>query len=103
MPLQLNDPNPWHPMTDTVALKHLGKLGEETGELGSAVSRCIIQGIDAGHPVTNKPNRVWLEDEIADVIANCYLVIEHFKLDEDRMMERADAKSKQLRAWHLMA
>lgn len=85
--------NPWHPMDKPIDLKHLGKLGEECGELSSAVSRCIIQGIDESEPVTHKPNREWLEDEIADVVANIELVSEHFQLDQDRMadLKNADA------------
>lgn len=37
--------NPWKPTKDIKEIKILGKLGEETGELSSAASRCIIQGI----------------------------------------------------------
>lgn len=95
--------NPWHPMTDSLDLKHLGKLAEETGELSAAVSRCIIQGIDEAEPVTGKVNREWLEDELADVAANSLLVIERFGLDQQRMRERAERKAAQLRTWHEMA
>jgi NTP pyrophosphatase (non-canonical NTP hydrolase) len=95
------DANPWwHPITDAVDLKHLGKLGEECGELSSAIARCIIQGIDEAEPVTGKVNREWLEDEIADVLANIRLVSERFKLDESRMARRADRKQQHLRQWH---
>ena len=51
---KLRDANPWHPITDKVDLKYLGKLGEELNECGSAVSRCIIQGVDEREPVTGK-------------------------------------------------
>lgn len=95
--------NPWHPMTDSVDLKHLGKLAEETGELSAAVSRCIIQGIDEAEPVTGKVNREWLEDEIADVMANTTLVVGRFNLDGTRIAERAARKIAQLRTWHEMA
>lgn len=95
--------NPWHPMTDVVDLKHLGKLAEETGELGAAVARCIIQGIDEVEPTTGKVNRDWLEDEIADVAANAQLVTERFGLDKDRIRARAERKAAQLRTWHDMA
>ncbi len=95
--------NPWNPITNSVDLKHLGKLGEEAGELCSAVSRCIIQGIDEYEPVSGKPNREWLEDEIADVLANCTLVASRFKLDLDRMAERSREKEEKLREWHNMA
>lgn len=95
--------NPWHPIKDPVDLKHLGKLGEELAECGAAVSRCIIQGVDEAEPVTGKSNREWLEDEIADVLGNIYLVTQRFKLDMNRMGERAEEKAKRLRLWHEMA
>lgn len=95
--------NPWHPITDPVALKHLGKLAEETGELSAVVARCIIQGIDEKAPITGKVNRDWLEDEIADVLANMKLVSDFFALDIDKILARADKKSEQLKTWHDMA
>lgn len=91
---------PWHPITDPVDLKHLGKLSEELSECLSAVSRCIIQGIHECEPVTHKPNRLWLEEEIADVFANLTLVMEHFKLDKEFIVERADEKHAKLKEWH---
>lgn len=94
--------NPWHPMTKAIDLKHLGKLAEEAGELVAAASRCIIQGIDEKEPDTGKLNRVWLEQEIADVLANCMLVRTHFQLDVDRINERTLAKMGKLRVWHNM-
>lgn len=99
----LREPNPWHPISDSVDLKHLGKLGEECNELGSAVSRCIIQGVDEAEPVTGKINREWLEDEIADVEANIALVKQRFALNEQRMQARAEKKKAHLRAWHAKA
>lgn len=94
--------NPWLPMTRPIDLKHLGKLGEELGEAAAAVSRCIIQGIDERAPVTGKLNKEWLEDEIADVIANFDLVADHFGLDRDRIEARGKAKCERLRTWHAM-
>lgn len=98
----LRDANPWRPMTRPIDLKHLGKLSEELNEAGSAVARCIIQGVDESEPVTGKPNRVWLEDELADVIANVELVTRHFRLDRQRMKSRADRKMAHLGQWHSM-
>lgn len=95
--------NPWHPMKDAVDLKHLGKLCEECGELSAAISRCIIQGINELEPVTKKPNYEWLEDEIADVMANIELVSERFKLDQARMIIRVETKKTKLKTWHKMA
>lgn len=106
----LRDANPWHPITDSIDLKHLGKLGEELGELaaaagkcGAAVSRCIIQGVDEREPVTGKENREWLEDEIADVRANSDLVIKRFALDETRIAARVEKKKRYLQGWHDLA
>lgn len=100
---RFNDPQPWHPMSDPVDLKHLGKLSEELNECGAAVARCIIQGINEAEPVTGKINKKWLEDEIADCYANFALVIDRFKLDTASMSERVLKKKKHLKAWHMMA
>lgn len=95
--------DPWHPMSDPVDLKHMGKLLEEAGELVAASSRCVVQGIDEVEPDTGKPNREWLEDEIADVLAGCELATAHFGLDAKRIFDRAEKKKAQLRAWHVAA
>lgn len=94
--------NPWRPMSDPLDLKHLGKLAEELNEAGSAVARCIIQGIDECEPITRKQNREWLEDELADVIANIDLVTAHFQLAVERMRLRSERKKEHLRGWHSM-
>jgi NTP pyrophosphatase (non-canonical NTP hydrolase) len=92
--------NPWQPMDSKIGLKHLGKLNEELGECVAASSRCIIQGIDELEPETGKPNRQWLEEEIADVLANLDLVCKHFELDEAAIAIRANKKFKLLTIWH---
>jgi NTP pyrophosphatase (non-canonical NTP hydrolase) len=97
---KLRDASPWQPMRDPLELAFLGKLLEEVNELGAAISRCIIQGIDEREPVTGKPNREWLEDEVADVAAGVQLVGEHFNLDLDRIERRIDRKKAHLRQWH---
>jgi len=99
----LRDANPWHPMSAPIDLKHLGKLCEEASELGAAISRCIIQGIDEAEPVTGKINRHWLQDELADVSANADLVIEHFGLDRAAIQQRALKKKAHLKQWHSLA
>ena len=101
-PAQSAAREPWRPMTRPIDIKHLGKLGEEVNELGSAISRCIIQGIDECDPATEKPNRQWLQDEIADVLANIELVREHFGLDSDAISHRVEKKKRHLRSWHAM-
>lgn len=97
--MSFNNP-PWHPMSNPRELKTIGKLAEEVNELGAAIARCIIQGIDGLEPVTGKPNKQWLEEEIADVGANLELVVEYFNLDREFMRARHDRKIVPLRQWH---
>jgi NTP pyrophosphatase (non-canonical NTP hydrolase) len=87
-------------MTKAIDLMHLGKLAEELSECSSAVARCIIQGISEAEPSTGKINLAWLEDEIADVVANIDLVIEHFGLNNESIVARAEFKQKYLKRWH---
>lgn len=94
--------NPWTPMKNPCDLKHLGKLGEELGECSAIVSRCIIQGIDGEEPGSGKPNKRWLEEEIADVLASMEVVINRFKLDIDFIEARSEKKVNLLRQWHSM-
>jgi NTP pyrophosphatase (non-canonical NTP hydrolase) len=91
---------PWRPTADPTELRHLGKLGEELGELTAAVARCIIQGIDECEPETGKPNRQWLSEEIADVMACLELASAHLRLDEATIRERAARKVELLSGWH---
>lgn len=98
----MNDPSPWIPMTRPIDVKHLSKLLEELGECGSAAARCLAQGIDECEPVTDKPNRKWLEDEIADVLANVSINISHFHLDRHRIYTRMAKKMSHLSKWHGM-
>lgn len=97
----LRDASPWHPMSDPVDLKHLGKLLEELGEGVSAVARCLIQGIDECEPATGKSNREWIQDEFADIEANMYLVTQRFKLLVDD--KRVARKLYHLTQWHNLA
>lgn len=94
--------NPWHPISDPVDLKILGKLAEELGECTAAVARCIIQGVDEAEPVTGKANRRWIEEEIADVMAAFSFVIGRFGLDEKAITARANTKAERLKTWHDM-
>ncbi len=94
---------PWHPMGNPRDIKTIGKLGEEVCEAGAAIFRCVIQGIDEAQPVTGKINRDWLEDEIADVLVNLKLVIEHFGLDRAKIDARAASKEDGIRWWHAEA
>lgn len=91
---------PWHPMTDPRDLKTVGKLIEELGECVAAAARCQIQGIDECEPVTGKPNRQWLTEELADVLVNANLVIDRFNLDRAAIVARMDKKRPLLQGWH---
>lgn len=90
--------NLWHPMTGADAAL-LGKLTEELGEATAAASRCVIQGIGESEPVTDKPNKEWLEDELADVWAMANLAISRFNLNPLRMMERCRDKERRKKIW----
>ncbi len=114
---QRPDVNPWHPMTSTIDLKHIGKCGEELAEsgealaigaaamcrAGAAVSRCIIQGVMDHEPVTGKLNKTWLEEEFADVEGNIELCKQRFDLDRTAIEERKQRKMAKLVVWHRMA
>lgn len=77
----------------------LGKLAEEGSEVATAAVRCIIQGIDESEPVTGKSNREWLEDEIADIMAQCDLAIWTLMLSGPRISERRCAKRRYTGTW----
>lgn len=92
--------SPWVPMTDPIDLKCTGKFLEELGECTAAVARCQIQGINECEPVTGKLNKQWLEEEIADVIANINICVTRFDLNISAIDERVDRKYKLLQQWH---
>lgn len=94
--------SPWRPTSDPLDLAHLGKLAEELGECSAATSRCLIQGILECEPVTGKSNKVWLEEEMADVIANMKLNILRFGLDEAKIQARVVKKRAHLKRWHAL-
>lgn len=92
--------SPWIPISDPYDLAVIGKTLEEMGETVSALGRCIVQGPNEAHPVTGKINSVWLEDELADVAASTYVMIDRLKLRRDRMNDRKAAKIDHLTRWH---
>lgn len=98
----MQEPSPWQPEDDKLHLAVLGKLGEEVNELGSAIFRCVIQGVHGRHPVTGEPNLHKLRDEIADVLAGIDLAIARFELDPVYIEERAVMKKQHKRKWHKM-
>lgn len=94
--------SPWVPDQDVGNQKRLGKAVEEGGEYVSAVARCFIQGINENEPVTGKPNKRWLEEEMADVIATMGHLLDHFDLDKEFIQARAEKKAEQLGKWFKM-
>lgn len=98
-----NDPkpsvSPWFPETDLNTVRALGKTLEELGECTSAVSRCLIQGVEECEPVTGKPNRRWLEQEIADVLAQFEILIEMKSLDIAAIQRRKEFKKGLMAIW----
>lgn len=91
--------SPWVPEQDVRKQKVLGKGVEEAGEYTSAVARCFIQGINESEPTTGKPNKRWLEEELADVVATSQHLVETFDLDVDFIRQRAEKKHAQLATW----
>ena len=92
----------WVPTTNLMMLRRLGKLLEECGELVDVAARCIIQGIDEVDPGTGRVNRLRLEDEIADVIAQCRMANEHLGLNEAAIEKRVANKIERSLEWEAM-
>ncbi len=80
-------------------MKVLGKSAEEVNELGSALARCIIQGVNEVEPVTKKPNIQWIMEEVADVLACIELLKEQYNLDEYDIKKRVLRKKNALQEW----
>lgn len=94
--------SPWEPDTNPANLRPLGKCLEELNEAGAILARCIIQGIEESEPVTGKPNRQAVEEELADVQATVEILTNHFGLDHTRIAVRAMEKKARLLAWFKM-
>lgn len=92
----------WTPTTDLLMLRRMGKLIEELGELSNVAARCIIQGIDETDPGTGKVNRLRLEHEIADVMAQCRVTIEALGLDMGAISLRSAQKRAQMQEWEAL-
>ena len=92
----------WIPTTNLLMLRRMGKTIEELSELSNVASRCIIQGIDEIDPGTGRVNRDRLEDELADVIAQCVVTINLLKLDFPYIDERVIKKVGLMQEWESM-
>ena len=93
------EPAPWVPMDNPKDIKVIGKALEERGEAITALARSLIQGIEGTEPSSGRPNRVWLNQELADESATGRIVIQHFKLDEEAIVDRAQTKYDFLMKW----
>lgn len=91
---------PWHPITDPIHLKYLGKIVEEGGGLLGIVGGVILQGFDNRDPKTGVHNVQALEDKIADVFASANLCIQKFNLDLERITQRVKGKMIFLKPLH---
>ena len=89
----------WTPTTDLMMLRRMGKLIEELSELSNVAARCIIQGIDEVDPGSGKVNRQRLNEEIADVLAQCQVTVHTLKLDTMGIALRQDDKVRQMAEW----
>lgn len=92
----------WTPTTNLMMLRRMGKLLEELGELSNVAARCIIQGIDEVDPGTGKVNRFRLEQEIADVMAQCHTTIRKLNLNKVAIELRTADKEAQMEQWEDM-
>jgi hypothetical protein len=92
-------PMPWVPMSSPRDIAVVGKNIEELCEAAVSLARSLIQGIDSEEPSTGKPNRLWVQEELADVSATNRLTVDHFALDPDAMGTRAANKVRHLRRW----
>ena len=82
--------------------RHVRKIGEECAELSKVCSRITIQGLDGVDPATSETNRAALAKEIADVIAQCYMTISAFGLDDHAIRVRGFEKQRQMAEWEAM-
>lgn len=90
----------WKPEPDILIHQALGKACEEASELSNILARCLIQGLDQREPVSGKPNRKALSDEIADLDAAIQWLRELIGDEYDE--ERADRKLRGFRQWQLL-
>ena len=84
----------------TMAAKGLAKLSEECGELLQVIGKRLAYYRTDEHPDGGPPLTRRLEDEIADVMAACGLVVGLCNLDERRVADRTNRKLELFLEWH---
>lgn len=72
---------------------------EECGELLQVAGKKLAYYSTDVHPDGGPRLDVRLEDEIADVVAACWLVVDLHKLDDKRIAARAVEKLARFREW----
>jgi NTP pyrophosphatase (non-canonical NTP hydrolase) len=80
--------------------KGLAKLIEECGELIQVAGKKLAYYSTENHPDGGPPLKQRLEDEIADVMAACELVIRLHGLDHHRISRRVIDKEVTFDEWH---
>ncbi|MBD9372080.1 hypothetical protein IB238_05480 [Rhizobium sp. ARZ01] len=90
----------WKPEPDLLVHQALGKACEEASELSNILARCLIQGLNQNEPVSGKPNRQALFEEIADLDAAIQWLRELVNDEYDGA--RADRKLNGFRRWQRM-
>ena len=75
------------------------KLAEEAGEVVQVIGKLIATGGRTDH-WSGRDLKVDLEDEIADVIAAAWVVVEWNRLDSERMKARSIEKYALFGEWH---
>ena len=90
---------PWMPERSPKVIRRMGKLGEELAELTKVCFRIIIQGYSEVDPGNDKPNVVSLEEEIADVVAQCLTTVKTLTLNRDFIDRRVGKKMDQMEEW----
>lgn len=93
---------PWVPMDNKIDIAHLGKLGEETGELIKILFRSLIQGLYEHDPKSKKRNLDAVQDEISDVKAAADTAIMRFGLNVHAIDRRIERKQAGYWTWHGM-
>jgi hypothetical protein len=89
----------WLPEKDSLVLRRVGKAGEECSELSKVCFRIVIQGLDGVDPKSGHTNREELTDEVADVLAQCELLIASLGLPRRYVEARAAKKLRHMAEW----
>ena len=92
----------WVSESDPLILRRVGKAGEELAELAKVCSRITIQGFAGIDPKTGISNRQSLEEEIADVMAQCECMIKTLELDAAAISARTISKIVLMDKWDAM-